>query len=139
MTRSLLDTDIPSEVLKRRDRVVVVNAANYLSQHLQFAFSAVTRYEVRRGYFSRHAAARLHRFDVFCQHSIVFPITDDVLDRSALLWADARSRSLPCNDADLIIAATALVHDRTLVTGNAAHFRWIPGLILDDWRIRSAP
>jgi tRNA(fMet)-specific endonuclease VapC len=76
---------------------------------------------------------------VFCQHSIVYPINDDVLDQAALLWSDARSRSLPANDADLIIAATALIHGRTLLTGNTAHYRWIPGLTLDDWRSRSAP
>ena len=37
-------------------------------------------------------------------------------------------------DADLIIAATALEHGRTLATGNAAHFSWINGLNLEDWR-----
>jgi predicted nucleic acid-binding protein len=57
-----------------------------------------------------------------------------VLDRAAALWADARSRGLPDNDADLIIAATALVHGGTLVTGNTAHFTWVPGLQLADWR-----
>jgi tRNA(fMet)-specific endonuclease VapC len=71
---------------------------------------------------------------VFCQHSVVYPITDDVLDRAAILWADARSRGLPDNDADLIIAATASLQGRTLVTGNSAHFSWIAGLSLEDWR-----
>jgi len=139
MNPSLLDTDTLSEVLKRRNPIVLTNASNYLRQCQQFAFSAITRYEVRRGYLSRRAAARLHRFAVFCQHSIVFPVTDDVLDQAALLWADARGRSLPSNDADLVIAATALLHDRTLVTGNTAHFRWISGLTLDDWRTPVVP
>jgi predicted nucleic acid-binding protein len=35
--------------------------------------------------------------------------------------------------ADLMIAATALVHDLTLITHNTADFRHIPGLRLDDW------
>jgi tRNA(fMet)-specific endonuclease VapC len=134
MSTAILDTDTLSEVLKRRDPTVLTHARAYLGQHQQFAFSAITRYEVRRGYLSRRAAARLQRFEVFCQHSTVYPITDDVLDRAALLWADARARGLPDNDADLIIAATALVQGRTLVTGNTAHFSWIPGLTLEDWR-----
>jgi predicted nucleic acid-binding protein len=37
-------------------------------------------------------------------------------------------------DADLIIAATAIEHGRTLVTGNTSHFQWVPGLQIDNWR-----
>ena len=33
-----------------------------------------------------------------------------------------------------IIAATALEHKRVLVTGNTAHFSWVPGLRVEDWR-----
>ena len=33
----------------------------------------------------------------------------------------------------LIIAATALAYDATLVTGNARHFSRFDGLRLDDW------
>ena len=50
MNPAILDTDTLSEVLKRRDQTVLTNARVYLSQHQQFAFSAITRYEVRRGY-----------------------------------------------------------------------------------------
>lgn len=137
MNAALLDTDTLSEVLKRRNPVVLTNARAYLAQHQQFAFSSITRYEVRRGYLSRKAAARLQRFDVFCQHSIIYPISDDVLDQAAVLWAEARTRGLPDNDADLIIAATAMLQGRTLVTGNTAHFSWIAGLNLEDWRVPS--
>ena len=35
--------------------------------------------------------------------------------------------------ADLMIAATALVHDFTLVTHNTVDFARIPGLRLEDW------
>jgi len=124
-----------SEMLKRRDPAVMQKAAGYLSIHQRLAFSAMTRYEIRRGYLLRKAAARLSRFDLFCGRSTVFPITDDVLDRTAELWADARSRGLPDNDADLIIAATALIENRTLVTGNLAHFSWITGMVVEDWRV----
>jgi len=134
MNPAVLDTDTLSEVLKRRNPIVLAHARTYLGQFGQFAFSAVTRYEVRRGYLSRRAAARLQRFEVFCRQSVVYPITDDVFDRAALLWADARAGGRPDNDADLIIAATALLQGRTLVTGNTAHFAWIAGLALEDWR-----
>jgi tRNA(fMet)-specific endonuclease VapC len=134
MNPAILDTDTLSEILKRRDRQVVQNARVYLSQYRRFEFSAITRYEVRRGYLSRKAIVRLQRFEVLCQNSLIYPIADGVLDRAAELWADGRNRGLPHNDADLIVASTALVYGRTLVTGNIPHFRWIPGLLLEDWR-----
>jgi predicted nucleic acid-binding protein len=37
-------------------------------------------------------------------------------------------------DGDLMIAATAMLHDLPLVTSNARHFEWISGLALIDWR-----
>jgi predicted nucleic acid-binding protein len=57
-----------------------------------------------------------------------------VLKRSADLWVDALQGGHPRNDADLIIAATALEARRVLVIGNATHFKWINGLSLADWR-----
>ena len=134
MPPTLLDTDILSEVLKQKNANVVQRAAEYLKQHGQFAISAMTRYEVIRGLNDKNASAQLQRFEVFCQHTIVIPISDDVLVRSAELWAAARRSGNPKKDADLIIAATALLHNRVLVTGNTQHFDWIPGLTIEDWR-----
>lgn len=37
-------------------------------------------------------------------------------------------------DADILIAATALVHNLVLVTENRAHFQRIPKLRLESWR-----
>ena len=37
------------------------------------------------------------------------------------------------DDADLFIAACALVHGMTLVTNNSKHFRRVKGLKLDNW------
>jgi predicted nucleic acid-binding protein len=58
--------------------------------------------------------------------------------RAADLWADGRNSGHPRDDADLIIAATALEAGRVLVTGNTQHFAWIPGLRLADWRCPNA-
>ena len=57
-----------------------------------------------------------------------------VLRRAAELWSEAQTQDYPRDDADLIIAATALQADRQLVTGNTAHFSWIRGLRIADWR-----
>ena len=134
MNLALLDTDILSELLKQQNPAVQQNAANYLSEHGQFAISAITRYEVVRGLKSKQAWRQLNQFHSFCGNTLVLPISDAVLDRASDLWADARKGGHPGRDPDLIIAATALESSRVLITGNLAHFSWIPSLTIENWR-----
>jgi tRNA(fMet)-specific endonuclease VapC len=135
MPLCLLDTDILSEILKQKHRTVVQKASEYLQEHQQFAFSSMTRYEVVRGLKDKGATKQVQQFVRFCEHSLFLPITDAILDRTADLWVLARKKGLPRKDADLVIAATALEHERILVTGNTAHFAWIPGLVSENWRL----
>jgi tRNA(fMet)-specific endonuclease VapC len=130
----LLDTDILSELLKLRNPSVRQKALAYTAQHGQLAFSAITRYEVCRGYKAQKATTQLARFQTFCGNSLILPVTDAVFDRAADLWAMAYQTGRPRADTDLIIAATAIENGRVLVTGNGAHFSWIPTLVIEDWR-----
>lgn len=134
MDLAILDTDILSEVLKQRDPIVRRRATQYLRAYRQFTISSVTRFEIIRGYKETKATRQLAKFSSFCQNSLILPLTDATFDRAADLWVTARQGGHPCGDADLLIAATALEHSRTLVTGNTPHFAWISGLRLDDWR-----
>jgi len=134
MPLSLIDTDILSEVLKQKNPHIIQKAAAYLQQYQQFSFSAITRYEVIRGLKDKGASKQLQKFTTFCQHSLILPITDAIFDRAADLWVAARKSGLPKRDADLLIAATALEQGRVVVTGNSAHFSWIAGLRIEDWR-----
>lgn len=134
MDPALLDTDMLSETLKQRNASVQQRARQYLRSHGQFAFSAVSRFEIIRGYKEQNATTQLARFAKFCGHSLILPVTDSVFDRAADLWVLARQGAHPCGDADLLIAATALEDDRRLITGNTSHFAWITGLTIEDWR-----
>ena len=134
MDEALLDSDILSEVLKAKDRRVLDRANRYLAQHQRFAFSAVTLYEIIRGFRATQAVRQLNNFVQLTQGSDVLPVSLEVLDRAATLWADAHTAGHPRDDADLIIAATALEAGRVLVTGNTSHFAWIPQLRVEDWR-----
>lgn len=134
MQACLLDTDILSEVLKRKNPTVLIHAGRYIQQHGQIGFSSFTRYEILRWIKARNANRQLARFQTFCSHSLVYAVTDAVLDRAADLWAVSRRIGHPVPDADLLIAATAQEHGLELVTGNAAHFAWTGQTVL-DWRI----
>jgi tRNA(fMet)-specific endonuclease VapC len=50
-----------------------------------------------------------------------------------LFNAELRRRGEPIGDADVLIAASALVHGLTVVTNNEGHFRRISGLDVENW------
>lgn len=134
MDSAILDTDILSELIKLRNAPVQQKSLAYTQQHGQIAFSAMTRYEVLRGYRDQNATTQSARFRIFCQNSLILPVSDATFDNTADLWVTARRGGHPSNDADLIIAATAIEHGRVQVTGNTAHFTWIANLRIEDWR-----
>jgi tRNA(fMet)-specific endonuclease VapC len=134
MQAALLDTDMLSEVMRKRNATVQQHAAAYLQQFGTLTFSAITRYEVIRGYKQKGATAQLAKFAVLCSHCQIVPVTDVVLDRASDLWMLASQGGHPRGDADLFIAASAMELGLELVTGNTPHFAWIPGLACRDWR-----
>jgi predicted nucleic acid-binding protein len=71
MAPAILDTDIPSEVLKQRNPIVCQRASLYLQHHGRFALSAVTRFEMASGYKELTAATQLKKFANFCAHSLI--------------------------------------------------------------------
>lgn len=95
----------------------------------------MTVYEIVRGLKATHATHQLADFLRTVGTSDVFPVGRPILMRAADLWVDGRAGGHPHDDADLIIAATALETQRVLVTGNTSHYAWINGLNLADWRL----
>ncbi len=134
MDEALLDSDILSEILKAKNQSVLDAASLYLAQHERFAVSSITFYEISRGFRVTRAVRGLSKFLKLANDSNVIPVSIPILIRAADLWADAYRGGHPRGDADLIIAATALEAQRELATGNRAHFSWIPGLSVVDWR-----
>lgn len=133
MRESLLDTDTLSAIIKGQDRMALVKAARYLSQYGSFAFSLITRYEILRGLKARDAAAQIAAFEIRCRVSEVLPVRDSIMMKAAELYPILRLQGAPLGDADLIIAATALMHDLTLVTTRTGDFSRVPGLVVDCW------
>ncbi len=134
MDAALLDTDILTEFFKGQNAVVRGRADAYLQTHGRFAISAFTYYEIVRGLRFKDASTKLKAFDGLCQGVQIFSVVGGVLNQAADLWVAGRKGGHPHRDADLIIAATALEHGRTLITGNTSHFQWIPELQIDNWR-----
>ena len=135
MEPSLLDTDTLSEIMKGVDQRVQDNARRYLVIFRHFTFSLITRYEILRGLKARRALRQIARFEQRCQHSVVLPLTDDIIVQAADLYALLYQEGQLISDADILIAATALKHHLVMVTENVQHFRRIPGLSIESWRV----
>lgn len=137
MHRSLLDTSTLSDVIdlpNKRPSHVAKHAKAYLRAHHHFSFSEISRYEELRGLRKKQAQVQEQRFETFCQHCERLPVTAEVLDRAATLWAEGQRRGIVVDDVDLVIAATALVETLALVTANPRHFEWIEGIVISNWR-----
>jgi tRNA(fMet)-specific endonuclease VapC len=130
----LLDTDTLSEVIKRRDFTIQRQAQEYLRLHRRFQFSIITRYEILRGLKAKDALRQILAFERQCQKSNVLPLNDEIVVQAAEIYGLLKKRGAIIGDADILIAATALIHDLTLVTNNLDHFRRIDGLRSESWR-----
>jgi tRNA(fMet)-specific endonuclease VapC len=139
----LFDTDAISELLKPRPAAGYVRWLAGVPRQEQFT-SAVVVGELYKGAFRSSAVAR-HLDNV--ERRVPPAVTVLSYDLAAArVYGQVRARlesaGRPLADADLQIAATALLHDLELVTGNVKHFRRVPGLRLSlalaDARARSS-
>ena len=63
----------------------------------------------------------------------ILPFDIEAARHYARIRARLESEGRPLDDADLRIAAIALAHNLTLVTGNVRHFARVPGLRVENW------
>ena len=129
---SLLDTDILSAIM-RKNEVILPRARVYIDTYGQFTMSILTRYEILRGLNAKKASSQIKTFDLFCTSCNVLALTDEVVEQAAEIYGDLHRRGELISDADIFIAASAIVHNCTLITNNEDHFRRIPNLKVDNW------
>ncbi len=135
MASALLDTDTRSELIQGIDPRVQDHARRYLAVFRHLTCSIITRYEILRGLKARRATRQIARFEQRCQHSEGLPLTDDIIVQAAEVSAVRSQEGQLISDADILIAATALKHHLVLVTEHVNHFRRIPGLSIESWRV----
>jgi predicted nucleic acid-binding protein len=75
-------------------------------------------------------ATELARFRRFLARLALLPLNDSIMERFARLRAELCRPGQLIPDLDLLIAATAMHHDLTLLTRNVRHFARIPKLKL---------
>ncbi|APG89217.1 VapC toxin protein (plasmid) [Sinorhizobium americanum CCGM7] len=136
--RYLLDTNVVSELRKIGDGKADANVVAWIGAEdaSRFFLSAITILELERGVLGIHRrdaaqGARLRSWlDSYVRPEFVdriLPVNDAVATRCAHLH-------IRRNEADALIAATALVHDMIVVTRNTRDFEGTGVVIVDPWQ-----
>jgi len=126
----LVDADVVSAHLRGRGKVT-----SRLLQHTgRLAMPTVTLAELKTWLYRNNTPQRYRDgLTVLAAEFNLLPVDESVADRfgevGARLLDGGRSVATP----DLLIAATALIHDLTLVTGNVRHFSAIDGPRIENW------
>ena len=96
------------------------------------AISAITASEILHGVHRADSALRRGRRERFVEAVLetvpVLPFTLEVARIHAQIWADLEMRGQTIGANDIVIAATALAHNLTVLTGNIRHFERVAGL-----------
>ena len=131
--RHLLDTDMCVDYLRDRHPTAALVGGSQVAA----AISCVTLAELLHGATrSDQPVANTEAVAEFVSGVVVLSLDWHVARQFGELKTDLHHRGIPLANFDLLIAATARVHDLVLVTANTAHFERIPGLKLENWRER---
>jgi tRNA(fMet)-specific endonuclease VapC len=139
MNKTLLDTDIFSEVLRAVNATVVANARTYRQAYGRLTLSVVTVMEMVKGF---QKAQRPQKIAPLLSHvgtEEVLEFGQPAAETAGRIWGDLERTGQPIGLADPMIAAIALVHGPELATGNTAHYQRIQQLgyplTLVNWRV----
>jgi tRNA(fMet)-specific endonuclease VapC len=126
----LLDTDILSAHLRGHALV----SAQLLLRTGQLSTSAVTLAELKTWLYRGNTPQRYRDGLALLMAEIaVLPVDEAVAERFGDVGARLLDAGTTIATPDLLIAATSLVHNLTLVTGNVRHFSAVPGLRIENW------
>lgn len=121
----LIDSDWIADYLKGRQRAIEVLA---IIGKEGLAVSLITVGELYEGvYYGANPQSSEAGLRNFLRNVDVLPLNRRIIQRFARLRGDLRAQGQVIAHADVFIAATALHHNRTVVTRNLRHYQRIPG------------
>ncbi len=131
----LLDSSTAIDILRGRKSEVRSRFAEAFRRRTALFVSSVVvfelRYGVERSTNRDKSAATLDDFLSVPLRAL--PFDHDDADEAARLRAALEKAGTPIGPYDLMIAAQASRRAWTVVTGNVAEFRRVPGLAVEDW------
>jgi len=139
VTRFLIDTNVPSELIRSHPEPRVANWV-YTQDEQSLYLSVVSIGELRRGFVLLPIGERRTKLERWFEDDLlvrfegrILPVTSAIADRWGELDGHSQLKGQPLNTADGLIAATALVEEMTIVTRNVRHFANLGVSVLNPW------
>ncbi len=128
----LLDTNACIRVLNGSSPALVARLRAHAPSEIRL--SSVTRGELLHGARrSARVAENIKLLSTFFAPFLSLPFDDSCAEHYGALRASLAAAGKPIGPNDLLIAATALAADLTLVTHNLREFSRVAGLKIEDW------
>ncbi len=139
MKKTLLDTDIFSEILKKKHENVVLKAEQYKTAFGRYTISTITVLEIVKGFHKVHREEKLLQFLSTVTTADILTLSVKSAEIAGRIYADLERTGQPIGRADPMITAIALEHELVLSTGNLNHYQRIKDLGYDlnvvNWKL----
>jgi len=132
MKECTLDTNIITAFFKN-DTTVIAKVSEYLEVFDNLSINIISYYEILRGLKDLGNTEKLRRFEEFMEESELISLRKETIQKAAEIYAILKKKGMLIEDADILMAAIAIVEDLVLVTHNTRHFERIEDLQTEDW------
>ena len=132
MKQCTLNTNIITAFLKN-DLRVVQRVSDYLELFEKLTINIISYYEILRGLKDLGNEEKLKWFEDFIQENELVSIRKDTVEKAAEIYVYLKKEGNLIEDADILMASTAIVEDLVLITNNIKHFKRVKGLRIDNW------
>jgi tRNA(fMet)-specific endonuclease VapC len=132
--RYLLDTNVWIKILKGKNPLLIDRFTKI--DHSELAVCSTVRAELMHGAEKSSNVPR-RRLDVteLLARVTSLPFDDPCANTNGVIRHSLENRACIIGPYDSRIAAIALVHDLTLVSGNVNEFKRVHGLRVEDWSL----
>ena len=139
MEKTLLDTDIFSEILKQKHVNVVTRAKQYHTVFGYYTISTITILEIVKGFHKAHREDDIQRFLTAVTTAEILTLNVKTAELAGRIYADLERTGHQIGRADPMVAAFALEHHLILSTGNVSHYQYIQNLgyalKVENWKL----
>jgi tRNA(fMet)-specific endonuclease VapC len=132
MKESTCDTNILTAYFKGHPKVVQ-KMSSYQRQFGRLKLNLLSYYELLRGYKDLGSPQKLRRFREFASRCEILDVDLAVMEQASDIYVALKQAGNLIEDADILIAAIAIVNNLVLVTDNIKHFSRIDGLQIENW------
>ena len=128
--RYMLDTDMASYLI-RGDHPEVT--AKFTELFEDCVISSITAAELKYGAKKRNNRTLTQKVQALCNLMTILSWNEEAADAYAKIRVELENSGTPIGNMDMLIAASAVAEDVTLVTNNIEHFSKIPSLKIENW------